>query len=227
MNIFNKDINVFIGYQFKSDFYNSDTLQNIISEVGLSASDEIKKDDHDETLKYYNPNFQTTKFQLDYINFINTGVRDQIQNAAFCIFELSDRNPNVLYELGYAVGLKIPVIYLINNKQVTAPPSDLQGFQFVSYDQIENDSTKLSLKNAIKNAFKDYLKKNNIINLFWNQFTKSESINVFIGKNKESKPNFTSGDIEALEILRKKLINHAKLKLIMMSTHFEEPSLEP
>jgi nucleoside 2-deoxyribosyltransferase len=49
------------------------------------------------------------------------------------IADISDGNPNVMYELGYAHALKKPVLPLVR-RGTGQIPSDLSGYLYFSYD---------------------------------------------------------------------------------------------
>ena len=70
-----------------------------------------------------------------------------VQNASFCICELTELNPNVMFELGIAQGVGKPVFLFWTNSYMSQPepfrpekqPKQLQEFEWVPYD-IEDDS---------------------------------------------------------------------------------------
>jgi hypothetical protein len=68
-------------------------------------------------------------------------MRDNVTQADFSIFDLSDWNPNVALELGLAQGLRKkpgkPYYILLNTRRSANVPSDIQGIQrleYTSYD---------------------------------------------------------------------------------------------
>jgi predicted nucleotide-binding protein len=50
------------------------------------------------------------------------------------IADVSQQNPNVFYELGFAHALRKPTILLFNSKSGSGLPSDLDGLQYIAYD---------------------------------------------------------------------------------------------
>jgi nucleoside 2-deoxyribosyltransferase len=64
---------------------------------------------------------------------IMTDLLERIQNSQLCIADISGNNPNVLWELGYAMALKKPTIVL--TQDVTKAPFDLSGFRVRPYDR--------------------------------------------------------------------------------------------
>ena len=75
---------------------------------------------------------------------------DQIFNllreSAFLIADISRKAPNVFFELGLACGLGKPFILLLSEEGATTGiPSDLMGYQYISYDpsDLSNLATRL------------------------------------------------------------------------------------
>lgn len=85
---------IFIGYQFKSDYYKTTSLKEIL----INA------------LKNFNlhPFFLEEHFEPHHIS---CEICFKIRESPFCIFEISDSNPNVMFELGlsYMAG-KVSII---------------------------------------------------------------------------------------------------------------------
>jgi nucleoside 2-deoxyribosyltransferase len=58
-----------------------------------------------------------------------------LRASDFLIADVSRKNPNVLFELGVAHGLGKPFVLLLDvSADVSALPSDLMGYQYISYD---------------------------------------------------------------------------------------------
>ena len=68
------------------------------------------------------------------INAIETGIRD----AAACIADISTDNPNVWFELGYALACRKPVVMICSSERGSPFPFDVQHRTVISYD---TDST--------------------------------------------------------------------------------------
>jgi len=65
---------------------------------------------------------------------LTSSILDGIRDADLIIADVSLQNPNVLYEIGFAHALRKPTILLYNIKSGFGLPSDLAGFQYISYD---------------------------------------------------------------------------------------------
>jgi uncharacterized protein (DUF1810 family) len=73
-------------------------------------------------------------------------IRERIASAAFVIADLSDANPNVYLEVGYAWGVKVPCILLCN--RTTDLKFDLQGQRCLFYGSIKELEGSLSAELA-------------------------------------------------------------------------------
>ena len=60
-------------------------------------------------------------------------ILDSIRKADLIIADVSERNPNVLYEAGFAEALRKPIILLVSEKSAARLPSDLVGLRFIFY----------------------------------------------------------------------------------------------
>ncbi|MGH9430468.1 MAG: hypothetical protein ACRD3T_02890 [Terriglobia bacterium] len=72
-----------------------------------------------------------------------------IESSDFVVADVSQQNPNVMYELGLAHGLKKPTILLVDRKS-NAIPSDLVGSLFVVYDSEDPDSLQDTLRRRLR-----------------------------------------------------------------------------
>lgn len=73
---------------------------------------------------------------------ILTKIKNGIDEAKLCIFELSDKSkPNVFMELGYAMAKEKPLILLI--KKGNHLPSDLEGLDRIEYESMVELEEKL------------------------------------------------------------------------------------
>lgn len=63
-----------------------------------------------------------------------SAIEDAIHTADFVVADLSQQNPNVMLELGYALAYRKPTILLARRGAASRMPSDLAGAEFVLYD---------------------------------------------------------------------------------------------
>jgi hypothetical protein len=75
-----------------------------------------------------------------------------IREAEIVIADLSDRNPNVFYELGIAHMVKNAGEVLLLTQSMASIPFDLQGFRCIQYNSSEEGTRKLKedLARALK-----------------------------------------------------------------------------
>lgn len=102
-----------------------DTIQRTLRESGVSP---VQIDD-------------IIRFGAQWAN----AVTDAIQKADFIVADVSRKNPNVLYELGYAHALRKPTLLMLSTDSVGEMPFDLAGHQMATY----NPKDLTSLKNQI------------------------------------------------------------------------------
>src|SRR5215210_6152368 len=83
-------INLFVGYQFKSSFYTRAELDGAIVRATRLASEALDSENVD--VHYHTP-------ELEPGTQILGQVTAKIESSDICLFELSDANCNVLFEL--------------------------------------------------------------------------------------------------------------------------------
>lgn len=62
------------------------------------------------------------------------GILASLRASDFVIADMTKRNPNVLFELGIAHGIGKPFVLLVSSKSDGDIPSDLLGYQYITYD---------------------------------------------------------------------------------------------
>ncbi|MCB2211272.1 hypothetical protein KQI52_04065 [bacterium] len=93
-------------------------------------------------------------------------IRESVQSADIIIGDISDKNPNVFYELGMAYMMKKKIIYITSEDPASAPV-DIRQFEFIKYD-LENDKTFCRdldkvIGGILSESFDEYYKKAIII----------------------------------------------------------------
>src|SRR5438874_2666843 len=63
------------------------------------------------------------------IDAIETGIRE----AAACVADITTDNPNVWFELGYALACRQPVVLICSTQRVTRFPFDIQHRHIITY----------------------------------------------------------------------------------------------
>ena len=75
-------------------------------------------------------------------------IRTAIQQARLCIADISDRNPNVLYEVGIAHTLGKPTVLLTTDAKDI--PFDLRTIRFIVYDPDSLETARVDLERAVQ-----------------------------------------------------------------------------
>lgn len=152
---------------------NQFTISGGYSWSSLEAKLALKKISGDIIIRFNGENNKKLKYNINYRRLRSSAGRSilesilvKIKNSQVIIFDITDKNPNVMLELGYALALSngndFLSIYLICKKGEPLPkniPSDLHGY-FISEYTIENDEVKFSdngsLRMSIESDVKEY-----------------------------------------------------------------------
>jgi hypothetical protein len=121
---------IFAGFQFKSQFFSRIDLEHAIVESIGDVQHELraKHGRHLPELKY-------TVYDMGSGAKLTDEICQMVARADVCLFELSDKNPNVMFELGFAYCMAKPIIYLVNkNVDLKEMPSDITGTLYRRYD---------------------------------------------------------------------------------------------
>ena len=79
-----------------------------------------------------------------------------IEQTDFVIADVSEMSPNVFYEIGYAKGLKRPVI--ITAKKGTDIPFDIKDFPIIFYESLDSEHLKQDLEPILEKYIQDQIK---------------------------------------------------------------------
>jgi hypothetical protein len=85
-------------------------------------------------------------------------LHDQIRAATICLADVSTRNANVMYELGYAIASGKDVVLICSAQQAGRFPFDIQHRGSIQY-ALDSASDFDHLRTAITNRIKTLLKK--------------------------------------------------------------------
>lgn len=122
-----REIHIFVGYQFKSAYFKRTDFDRVIV-------DSIERANADINIQRLSPvRLKPITFDLDSGDFLNQQILERIDKSDICIFELSDMNNNVFFELGFAVGRNKQCIYLIHDDCSFKVPVDISGIFILSY----------------------------------------------------------------------------------------------
>lgn len=74
---------------------------------------------------------------------------DAIRSSDLVIADLTQQNPNVFYELGYAHALRKPTILLVSTESRKPLPNALKGFFYIAYDPHDLDDLAFQLRSTV------------------------------------------------------------------------------
>ncbi len=87
--------------------------------------------------------------EIEHIGSIIDLIQEKITNCDAIIADTTDSNPNVFYEIGYAHGIKRPVLFIC--KEGKPIPFDLQSINYIIYKNIVD--LRIRLENRLKGIF--------------------------------------------------------------------------
>ena len=87
----------------------------------------------------------------DFVGDINSQIRKMIRNSIAVIADVSESNPNVLYELGYAHAREVPSV-LICNTSSGRFPFDIRNLNILPYKKGQTNKIKKRLARRLASA---------------------------------------------------------------------------
>ena len=79
--------------------------------------------------------------EIEFVGDVRSKILDCISNCKVLIAEVTNKNPNVYYEVGYADALKKPVILI--TKHISSSTFDIIGLNHIIYKNIQDLREKL------------------------------------------------------------------------------------
>lgn len=143
---------VFLGFQFDSTYYSKSEIENLLVESVTEATKEIKK----SGLEYVELDPQMGELKPS--EGVTEGILRNIHDSIFCLFEISDNNANVMFELGNAYAKEKGLIFLKNRESdsVAKVPSDIIG-KYIWYYGGDGDPSLEKLRPRITKHLKEYV----------------------------------------------------------------------
>lgn len=71
-------------------------------------------------------------------------VQREIERADFILVDISGNNPNVMFEVGYALAMRKPLFFIVQRGERI--PADLRGFLFFVYNPLQPEVLKREIK---------------------------------------------------------------------------------
>jgi acyl carrier protein/nucleoside 2-deoxyribosyltransferase len=93
-----------------------------------------------------------TAKSISYRGSIMESFANAIERAHFVIADITDINPNNIFELGVAFGLRKPVLMLSQKQTINKIPFDLGGQKIIFYDPQDTELLRNFLKNWVQDS---------------------------------------------------------------------------
>lgn len=141
---------IFLGFKFRSSFYKRAELIKIINASLQSAQQRLRKLYPNVTLRL---DHQITGFGKP----VNAQIVRMVRRASVAIFEVSERNPNVYFEMGLAYGRGASEPMLLLNKRAEkrdVVASDVKDLYRLHYKNKRLDLDKENISSHIVNQIK-------------------------------------------------------------------------
>lgn len=120
-------LNVVLGYQFESDYYNSDHLRRNLEQAFVEAVSA-----YDRLPGAVPSTLHFRALSAGYGEHLFNEIARDIISADIAVFETSDLNPNVMLEIGVALTWGVRVL-VVKSEGRPQPPSDVSGQTWADY----------------------------------------------------------------------------------------------
>jgi hypothetical protein len=80
-------------------------------------------------------------------------IRSEIERADLVLVDITGNNPNIMYELGFAHGLKKKVAVLVDARATAEQPTDLAGFSYLPYETTDQEKLRGALRGFLAGYF--------------------------------------------------------------------------
>lgn len=148
-------IKLFVGLQFVSHFYSKTKLEAAVVRAVKQVQKEV-------SARYPSNHYELIYqiFDIDSGKQLKTSLNDIISDSDICLFELSEKNLNVYFELGVSFALEKKIIYLLHeNVDISKMPSDLDGTFYAQYKH--EDELAVVIADEIYEKTLSYIGKTN------------------------------------------------------------------
>jgi hypothetical protein len=127
----------------------------VIAPIGPTGSDTRKRSD--KVLKHIFRSALEEKYkvtradEIDEAGMITSQVLQAVQDSHLVVADLTETNPNVLYELAVRHAVEKPVIHVIEPR-ISKIPFDIAGFRTIEFDITDPDSIESAVASLRKQA---------------------------------------------------------------------------
>lgn len=212
---------IFYGYPWKSKYFNKDVLRGLMKAVQDECTVTLKKQ-YQQTISIH-----ISDLELREGSYLPVILRRQLNSASIGIFDISDHNPNVYYELGHMHGAGKAIIVL--KEQSARSVADLEGIAEIRYDGNNLPAKKNDIVNAICKIIDQIRQKTPWDEFLW-EHEPEAGIKVYLGwtasefrqKRRKTPVGLSVGDVEVLNKLHKHFpsLNHQNIDLETDYTEF-------
>jgi hypothetical protein len=127
----------------------------VIAPIGAAGSDTRKRSD--KVLRHIfrsalEENYTVTRAdEIDEAGMITSQILRAVQDSHLVVADLTETNPNVLYELAVRHAIEKPVIHVIEPR-LSKIPFDIAGFRTIEFDITDPDSIEIAVDKLRKFA---------------------------------------------------------------------------
>jgi hypothetical protein len=208
------DFEIFYGYTWNSDFISKEMLRNLMANVREECISILEKQYNQQIF------MRISDLEMKEGRYLPLQLRKQLHGASIGIFDISDPNPNVYYELGHMHGAGKSIIVL--KEQSAKAVADLEGIYEIRYDGKNIPAIKDAIVRAVCKIVDQKRQKIPWDTFLWEHMQNSK-IKVYLGwtasefrnKNRKTPVGLSVGDVEVLNKLRQHFpnLNHQRIDL--------------
>lgn len=150
-------------------------------------------------------------------------IEEMIKRSSICVAEITTNNPNVWYEVGYAVASKIPIVLICSDERTEQYPFDVRHRNILHYTTMSLGDYK-KIKSNLIDRITNYLELGNSKNKkILEELTAEEKEILLLIAQQQVLPNqvISQKDIQCVSINKenfiltlRKLINHGYIQYI-------------
>jgi hypothetical protein len=141
----NRHISVFFGHQFSSPSRSLTPIRNVVNSAVKAAAKDWNGRERSQVTAEVKP------LDLASGDIVFDKILRAIDESDICIFDLTEKNHNVIFELGHANGRQKEIIWICNELlPLEKLPSDFQGKFVLRYEDPKDLEAKLEEEILIK-----------------------------------------------------------------------------
>lgn len=91
-----------------------------------------------------------TAAKIEHAGTLADDIRSMIQRADLLLFDITESNPNIMYELGFAHALRKKVALLVSKNATAEVPSNLSSFMYLPYERDNPEELTQALRSYLQ-----------------------------------------------------------------------------